>query len=240
MRPQHRRQLLRLRKQRATAWDKLHEAILELYVAVVPMEKYGNPVITTKDITTALDDIKKQKRPLKKMSPFRNVALSNAALSTVVISALAGTPADAQIVDGQHLQQTCSSDQLEQQAACAGFISGTLDSTQRFHQFCIPPRISPKEVLGRTVDYLRGNARQIGGLPGDQQVTLALKAIWPCTHSEGLIAGLPAIRIPIPVPQQQLEPWVLPGCYFGGRRVPCQSAAQEIHPQCYYASRRWC
>jgi hypothetical protein len=86
------------------------------------------------------------------------------------------------MVDGAHLQETCSNPDEVRRAACAGFIGATVDALAPLHEFCIPP-VTPPEIIERTVDFLRGSAHQIGSYPGVEQVKLALKAIWPCTTS---------------------------------------------------------
>ena len=84
------------------------------------------------------------------------------------------------MVDGPHLQETCSNPGEARRAACAGFIGATVDALAPLHEFCIPP-ITPPEIIERTVDFLHDSARQIGSYPGVEQVKLALKATWPCT-----------------------------------------------------------
>jgi hypothetical protein len=156
---------------------------------------------------------------------------NSAALATAALLA-ACSPASAQLVDGQHLQKICSQGQpQEQQAACVGFISGALDATQRTHQFCIPA-ISPQEVMDRTISYLRAKAREIGGLPGDQQVMLALKANWPCTQGAQLQippALAPAITQLAPYMAQALsaahDPRVIPDWV---RRCPLCPPIREM------------
>jgi hypothetical protein len=93
---------------------------------------------------------------------------------------LLATPASAQLVNGPHLLQQCLGQQPQGEAACTGYIAGTLDALLATGQFCIPPPVAPQQIVLRTVDFLAHSQHEIGGLPGTQQVLLALKAIWPC------------------------------------------------------------
>jgi hypothetical protein len=103
--------------------------------------------------------------------------------AATLLAMLVAAPASAQVmVDGAHLQETCSNPDEVRKAACAGFIGATVDALAPLHEFCIPP-VTPPEIIERTVDFLRGSAHQIGSYPGVEQVKLALKAIWPCNTS---------------------------------------------------------
>jgi hypothetical protein len=93
---------------------------------------------------------------------------------------LLATPASARLVNGPYLLQQCLGHQPEGEAACTGYIAGTLDALLPTGQFCIPPPVAPQQIVLRTVEFLEHSQRKIGSLPGTQQVLLALKAIWPC------------------------------------------------------------
>jgi Rap1a immunity proteins len=135
--------------------------------------------------------------------------MGKAITAAIIAIALAIAPASAQIVDGAHLRHVCLTKAIGEQASCAGFISGVVDATMRQRQFCIPDTVPPEEVIRRVTDYIGRNRLQIGSLPGEQQVTLGLKAIWPCTNGPQVAAA------------SSKPPWVLAGCYFGAVRVPC-------------------
>jgi hypothetical protein len=124
-----------------------------------------------------------------------------------LLAMLVAAPASAQVmVDGPHLQETCSNPTEVRRAACAGFIGATVDALAPLHEFCIPP-IAPPEIIERTVDFLHSSAHQIGGYPGVEQVKLALKAIWPCT---GPHFGAGVTISPGPYPNS-----LGPSIYFG-------------------------
>jgi hypothetical protein len=103
-------------------------------------------------------------------------AMTGALLALLLLA----TPAGAQLVDGPHFLQQCLGQQPQGEAACTGYIAGTLDALLPTGQFCIPPPVAPQQIVLRTVDFLAHSQHEIGGLPGTQQVLLALKAIWPC------------------------------------------------------------
>ncbi len=68
-----------------------------------------------------------------------------ATLSAMLVAA----PASAQVmVDGPHLQETCSNPDEVRRAACAGFIGATVDALAPLHEFCIPP-VTPPEIIER-------------------------------------------------------------------------------------------
>jgi hypothetical protein len=103
--------------------------------------------------------------------------------AATLLSMLVAAPASAQVmVDGPHLQETCSNPDEVRRAACAGFIGATVDALAPLHEFCIPP-VTPPEIIERTVDFLRSSSQQVGSYAGVEQVKLALKAIWPCAAS---------------------------------------------------------
>jgi hypothetical protein len=83
-------------------------------------------------------------------------------------------------LNGPHLLQQCLGQQPQGEAACTGYIAGTLDALLATGQFCIQPPVASQQIVLRTVDFLAHSQHEIGGLPGTQQVLLALKAIWPC------------------------------------------------------------
>jgi Rap1a immunity proteins len=122
--------------------------------------------------------------------------------AAILLAMLVAAPASAQVmVDGPHLQETCSNPDEVRRAACAGFIGATVDALAPLHEFCIPP-VTPPEIIERTVDFLRSSASQIASYPGVEQVKLALKAIWPCTTSQ------PGVGVTI-------NPAAGPSFYFG-------------------------
>jgi hypothetical protein len=101
------------------------------------------------------------------------------------------TQANAQIVDDAHLRHVCLTKQPGEQAACAGYVMGVIDTSARPHPFCIPQTLPPETVVNRVEEYI---ARNPNHLPGAEQVTLALKAVWPCT------TRAPQISIQVPLP----------------------------------------
>ena len=66
--------------------------------------------------------------------------------AATLLAMLVTAPASAQVmVDGPHLQETCSNPDEVRRAACAGFIGATVDALAPLHEFCIPPVTPPRD-----------------------------------------------------------------------------------------------
>jgi hypothetical protein len=58
--------------------------------------------------------------------------------AATLLAMLVAAPASAQVmVDGPHLQETCSNPDEVRRAACAGFIGATVDALAPLNEFCL-------------------------------------------------------------------------------------------------------
>lgn len=98
--------------------------------------------------------------------------------SLVVILSLT-SPVKSGYVPSQVFLETCSAQDNERKIACAGYIAGVTDSYLNSNQFCIPPRVDPKDITLFTKDYVL-RTRSIQNSSPVQMILYALKAKYPC------------------------------------------------------------
>jgi len=87
--------------------------------------------------------------------------------------------ASADFVPSKIFLETCAAQDNERKIACAGYIAGVTDSYLHSNQFCIPPKVDPKEITVFTKDYVL-RTKGIQNSSPVQMILYALKARWPC------------------------------------------------------------
>lgn len=100
--------------------------------------------------------------------------------SLVVILSLT-SPVKSGYVPSQVFLETCSAQDQLRQIACNSYIGGVTDSYLHSGQFCIPPRVTSKEIADFTVNYVL-RTREIQRESPISMILYALKAKYPCIN----------------------------------------------------------
>lgn len=109
-------------------------------------------------------------------------------VSTVAPGAIAAEVGDVGFIDGNSLYEACLSKEETYTLVCVDYIAGVADAqTDRVPYntaaFCIPNGVTKEQVRELVVDWMRANPA-VRHMSASIQVTLALKAPYPCPKAE--------------------------------------------------------
>ena len=95
-------------------------------------------------------------------------------VAAVLAVSMLGT-VQARMTNGKDLMKHCIA---SPDSFCAGYIGGVIDTNHAM--FCIPPKVTKREIINITIMYLRDNPEEKLDLYAPNLVTKAIRIAFPC------------------------------------------------------------
>ena len=122
---------------------------------------------------------------------MKSIMIAVALLAVLCTAALAQ---NAQLIlPGDKFQDGCFSHNQLDQAACAGFIGGTVDAYLATGDFCLSADVTPQNIVPRVVGFIHQHSAEYRRMTGTWQIVMALRRMYPC-----VVNRLPPGYVPLP------------------------------------------